>query len=491
MSLLIKGVQVVDGKGSVPFKADVLVQKNVISAIGNLKNRKTDKSIDGLGHYLVPGFIDAHTNADHYLNIFQNPSLSDFAKQGITTIIGGHCGASLAPTLYGDLSSLRKWADPRDINVDWSTLGEFFKAINKMTIGVNFATFAGHSTMRRAILGDRSKILENETAVLKNMLKRAMKDGALGLSSGLQYVHGKHASKKELKTLIDVVSESNGVFSVHLRNETKDLVESVKEIGSLIKGSGANALISHLRPIIGFEKEYEEALQYIHKTKGLYFDVSPYAFSVRLIYTLLPEWAQTDNLEAMLEKVRDKKITSLLERDMKNIDGEKIIVGGAPHHEYLVGRTISQIAENRGVSVSQALLQVMNVTGMRAVVFTEDVNQSLLEKALTHDKAFVVSHGKGALPGEFLVHNRSIDTFPKFIRSVVSSDRMSVEESVERVTSRPAKFFGLKNRGFVKEGCIADLVILGREDLMVKNTIIGGKVFGEDKTKGEILRHKS
>src|SRR3989304_4836200 len=107
MSLLIKGVQVVDGKGGEPYKADVLVQKNVISAIGNLKGKKTDRVLDGLGHYITPGFIDVHNNADHYLSLFNNPAQKNFVKQGITTIIGGHCGSSLAPLLYGNLGSIR------------------------------------------------------------------------------------------------------------------------------------------------------------------------------------------------------------------------------------------------------------------------------------------------------------------------------------------------------------------------------------------------
>ena len=218
MSLLIKGVQVIDGTGSEPYKADVLIQRNLISAIGNLKGRQTDEVVDGLGHYLVPGFIDVHNNTDHYLSIFSNPAQEDFLKQGITTIIGGHCGSSLAPLLYGTLESIRKWANPQDVNVDWHTVAELMASLGRISPGINFGTLAGHSTIRRALLGERSRLLERELSVFKLVLTQAMKEGAFGLSTGLEFVHAKKASKKEIKELSAIVKEMNGVYATHLRD---------------------------------------------------------------------------------------------------------------------------------------------------------------------------------------------------------------------------------------------------------------------------------
>lgn len=494
MSLLIRGVQVVNGKGEEPYKADVLVQKNIISAVGDLKKRETDRVIDGLGDYLAPGFIDVHNNADHYLSLFSNPAQENFIKQGITTIIGGHCGASLAPLLYGKLTAVRKWADPYEVNVDWHTVGELVSALNRVSIGLNFGTLVGHSTIRRDLVGDRARLIQRELDVFKGVLNRAMKEGAFGFSSGLGYLHGKNASQKEIRELIKIVSEYSGIYSVHLRDESSGLVESVKEVAKMVKGLGVKTIISHFRPIRGFEKQFEEALKFIGSTEGLYFDAYPYDVSVRPLYTLLPEWAQVENLEVMLERVRNRKTAELIVKDLakglKDTSGSDIIIAGVPHHEYLVGKNIGNIAENLGVSYAEALLHIMDITDLRAVVFYKDVNNEFLLKTLFHDKAFVASHSKGRLPGEFSIHERSINTFPKYLDLIAMGGILPIEEAVEKITHRPAKLFGIKNRGVIQEGYVADLVILGKNDYRPKQVIIGGRIFGEESTKGEILEHK-
>ena len=152
--LLIKNGTIVDGSGKPPYKADVLVVGDKISAIGNFSYKKAEVVIDALGLYVAPGFIDVNTDSDHHLSLFTNPPQEDFLLQGITTIVGGQCGASLAPLLYGSLESIRKWADPNLVNVNWHTVSEFFEVLSGKKIGVNFATLAGHGTMRRAIVGE-------------------------------------------------------------------------------------------------------------------------------------------------------------------------------------------------------------------------------------------------------------------------------------------------------------------------------------------------
>ena len=491
MSLLIKGVQIVDGEGSEPYKADVLVQRDVISASGNLKGRETDMVIDGLGNYLTPGFIDVHTNADHYLSLFTNPSGEDFLQQGITTIIGGHCGSSLAPLIYGNLESIRKWSDPHDINVDWHTVAEFLKSLEKISLGVNFGTLVGHSTIRRALVGDRSRLLTKELDVFKEILGQAMDDGAFGFSTGLGYVHGRNASKKELNDLVSVLAEFNGVYTTHLRNETDKLVVSVNEVIEISKSTGVRALISHLMPIKKYEKEYGLAMENIEKnSREVYFDVYPYETTVRAIYTLLPVWAQVENLEMMLERVRNKKTAEFIARDLKGISSLGIVIAGAPHHEYLVGKTLREIADNLKITLVRALIYVMDVTDLRATAVYKNVSKGRLLGALMHKRAFIASHGSAALPGEFMKHERSTNAFPEYLDMVVGSGKLDLPEAVARITSKPAQLFNLKKRGVIKEGNAADLVVLGKSDYQVKHVVLGGRVFGKEPIKGEVLRHK-
>src|SRR3989338_9672270 len=178
-TLLIKGVQIVDGTGRPQFKGDIFIKDKKISAIGPFGGKSADAVIDGLGAFAAPGFIDVNTDSDHPLTLFSNPSQREFLLQGVTTVIGGHCGASLAPLLYGTLESIRKWADPTEININWHTVGELLKTLDKLPLGVNFATLAGHSTIRRALVGESNRRLtQKELAVFQKILEQSLDEGA-------------------------------------------------------------------------------------------------------------------------------------------------------------------------------------------------------------------------------------------------------------------------------------------------------------------------
>ncbi len=482
-----------DGEGKPPYKADVLVQGRAISAIGDLKNKRARKTIDGLGNYLTPGFIDIDTDSDHYLSLFTNPSQSDFTGQGVTTTIGGHCGASLAPLLYGTLESIRKWADPEEINVNWHTVAEFLATLEKLQLGVNFGTLIGHSTVRRSLIGEANRRLsQKELNVFKQILTQALNEGAFGLSTGLGYLHGRQASPAEIKTLVEIVARYDGVYTTHLRNETSELLSSVQEIIKIAKATKARTIISHLRPIKKFEKQYQEALEEIDKSAArasIYFNIYPYDTSLKTVYTLLPLWIQESNLETMTKNLQDKKTADRVLKELKKINPNTIKIAGAPKHHYLIGKTLRELADNLNISPAEALLRLMRITDLRATVFHENINSEIMTQALASNRSFIASHGNGLLPGESLVHERAVNTFPKYLEIAVKSSGVPIETAIKKITADPARYFGLKHRGVVKERNIADLVILGKNDYQVKQVILGGKIVGEETTRGEILRH--
>ncbi len=476
MSLLVKGVQVVDGTGKPPYRADVLIQKNVISAIGDLGRRRARKEIDGLGNYLTPGFINVNTDSDHYLTLFTDPAQSNFTGQGVTTMIGGHCGASLAPLIYGTLESIRKWADPADINVNWHTVAEFLKTLGELaSLGVNFGTLVGHSTVRRALVGeDDRRLTQKELAVFQRILKQSLNEGAYGLSTGLGYVHGRPASDREIGVLVKVVADSGGVYTSHLRNETDELLDSVKETVKTAKAAGVKTVISHLRPLKGFESQFVEALKFLEKSSAsasVHFDIYPDAASTRAIYTLLPPSLQKGNLETMLEEIKDKRITNLIKKEWQGLNFEEIKIAGAPYHPYLVGRTIEDADD---------LINLMIATDLRATVLNPNINGELLLGALTESRAFIASTGD----------KRASGTFPRYLEITVKEGQTPIEQAIKKITLDPASYFSIKHRGVVKERNIADLVIIGKSDYKVRQVILGGKVVGEEETKGEVLRRR-
>src|SRR3989344_6342862 len=229
--VLIKGAKVVDGTGkSTPYTADVLITGDKISAIGKFPDKKSDVTVDGAGLYLTPGFIDVNTDSDHHLSLFTNPQQQDFLLQGVTTIFGGVCGASLAPLLSGSLDSIRKWTDTKQINIDWRTVGEFLKVLGRRGLGVNFGTLIGHSTIRRGLVREDSRDLTvPELEALKKIIKDAIKEGAFGLSTGLGYAHSRRVPYSEIKELVKVVAEKGGVYATHLRDDKEGVLASVEE----------------------------------------------------------------------------------------------------------------------------------------------------------------------------------------------------------------------------------------------------------------------
>jgi len=420
MSLLIKGVQIVDGLGAKPYKADVLVQQNIISAIGELKGRKSDVVVDGLGNYLTPGFIDIHSTSDHYLSLFDNPSQDDFIRQGITTSIGGHCGVSLAPLLYGSLESVGKWADASSVNVDWHSVAEFYKTLSRIGLGVNYGTFVGYNTIRHALSHGRVKLESRELDVLKKILCDSMDAGAYGLSTGFNDLYGKRIPKKEIKELVQLVGDNNGIYTTCLRNETDSVADSVHEIVKIAELTGTTTIISDFRPIKKFERQFREALKIIDETNApIYFDVSPYPVSIRPIYSLLPEWAQKKDIDTILATINDRKNATRIKNEWGRFNGKSIRISGAPNREYLVNKTIKEIADNSGVDIREALLNLMKETKLRLTVAVSDVNEKILVKLLDHKRAFISSHGNSVLSGEFMKHEYSFNSFPKYLRDFV------------------------------------------------------------------------
>lgn len=491
MSLLIKGVQIIDGEGKPPFKADVFIQKNLISAIGNLKYKKADKIIDGLGNYLVPGFIDIDTDSDHYLHLFSNPKQNDFTAQGVTTIIGGHCGTSLAPLLYGTLESMEGSADLNKVNVNWHTMGEFLESMKKIPLGVNFGTLSGHRTIRDAITrGEQRDLTDQEFKVFEKVLTQSIREGSFGFSTGLGYIHGQYASEKEIKRLVGILSGSGTVYATHLRNQTDGVLKAIEETVRVTNYNEVKTLISHFRPLLGFEEQFIEALEYIKENTPqgkLYFDIYPHDTSIYPIYKLLPVRAQSDNKTEMIEKLNDTQMVTKIKNELKPFSEKigEIRIASAPQNGYLLGKLIREAAEDLEMEIPEALVHIMKITNLRATIFSQDINLELLENLLVDERSFIASNGNSPASGEFIKHERSINTFPKFIDLVMDRKIMTLEKAIQKITSSPAKYFGIANRGVIKEGKVADLVILGHSDYKIREIIVAGCT-----GRGEILIHQ-
>ncbi len=459
--LLIKNVKVIDGTGAEAYASDVLVSGNRISAIGNFPNRKADQVIEGLGGYLMPGFIDVNTDADHQLTLFTNPHQEDFLKQGVTTIIGGHCGSSLAPLLYGSLESIRKWTDPSQINVDWHDFKEFITAMKKHPLGVNFGTLVGHSTIRRAIIGeDLRDLTEQEIKVFGEIIKESLEEGALGLSTGLSYVHSRQTPYHEIKKLVSILLPYKAVYSTHLRDEKEDLFAAVNETINLFQETGVRTVISHFRPLIKYEKNFDAAFNLVDKTVGkmdFYYNLYPFDTSIIPIYTLLPLWAQKGSLHDMLSSLQTSATRARVLKELPTFKKGELIIASAPGNDHMVGKHLGK----------RDLLKAMLNSNLKAQIFHKNINHNKTIELLFANKALVGSNSGGL--GE-----RSTKTFPTFIELAEQRESYPLEKAIQKITSIPAEKFNIPERGRIMEGYFADLTLMLNNK--VKYVVVNGQV---------------
>lgn len=499
MTILIKGVQILSGGKRIPDKSDIFISGEKISAIGNFPTKIADYIIDGHGSYVSPGFIDINTDSDHYLSIFSNPIQGDFLRQGVTTIIGGQCGSSLAPLLYGHLDSIRKWAEISRFNVSWHELRELLLILDKKPLGVNFGTLIGHSTIRRDLVGEEIRELtQKELEVFAHVLNQNLSQGGFGLSTGLSYSHSFIAPRSELEYLAQTVRRNDGLYATHLRDMQEGLEASVKETVALVKKTGVKTVMSHFLPVRGREKAYRASLESLEKERGidnLYFDLSPFSTSILPIYTLLPDWAKKGNLERMTAIVLDERSQKKISQEIKLFDPEHILISRADNNDVLVGRSLRDCMELYGLKTpEEALLRVMATTHLKASVFYENVNSEELIKVLSNPRCLIASNAASLSKTSqvILSPERARRTFPKFLSLVEARNIMPIEEAVQRITETPARILNLDKRGEIKEGYYADLT--GFQGGEVRFTIVNGHIAFENQElskslAGKILRH--
>ena len=501
MTLLIKNVKIIGSEEKFPERVDVFVLGDKISAIGNFQNKKADTVVDGQGAYLSPGFIDLNTDSDHFLSLFDDPGQEDFLKQGVTTILGGMCGSSLAPLLYGGLESIQKWANTDRTNVNWHRVEEFFSVLTKKPLGVNFATLVGHSTIRRSLVGESIRELtRNELAIFGETLGRALREGAMGLSTGLSYVHSKKTPYPEIKFLNQIVKNYNGLYATHLRNVSEGISESVAETIKVAKETGVKTLITHFIPIAGSEKEYQKALETIESLPAdwdFHFDIYPHHTTVRPLYTFLPLWAQNGGQEIMMRNVDEEWLRGRIMKDLPKIRPDDFIVANVASDNSLAGKSLGEVAKTFGLrDMRETLMKLMLTTGLRATILYKEVNYNLVKQALKSKRALVASNAasfKGSDPRKMFKTKGSLNTFTAFLALVQSENLMPLETAIQKITLEPAKKLNLQGRGLVKEGYFADLV--GFKDQEVKFTVVNGSLAMKDGVfqgwfPGRILKHR-
>jgi len=486
MTTLIKNVIIVDGSGRAPIKSDVLVRDDKILAAGSFPQYKADKVIFGNEGYLTPGFIDPNVSSDRYLTLFSSPLHKDFLLQGVSSIIIGQCGFSLAPSFYGtNLGHIESWTKINHINVNWRSVGEFLNALNNFGLGINVGTLVGHEVIREDIVKDPNEfrnLSANELRVLRSVLAKSLEEGAFGMSTGLGYYPYQNTTYYEIRALLDVLKEHKGIYATHLRNEREKLYDSVEETIKISQEMSVPAIISHFRPLLGFEEQYEKSLALIEERAAkanVYFDINPFNESAVSLDTFLPEFIRNSDVGLVLEKLKDKEVVKKMMSGLPNIDAKKMIILNAPSVEFLNGKTLYEFAANREIGTQQALIKLMEVTKLKGVVLYENLNQEEVSKALFNQRSLISTNSPNFddVFGTFKPE-RAYKTFTTYLKEA-SQKNISVEKAVAKITGVPATIFNLDGRGFVSDGYFADITLLTK-DFDVNTVLVNGNLMIEN-----------
>lgn len=483
LDILIKNGEVIDGLGKKPrAKLDVGISDGKITEITQaIPAKKAKRVIDASGQIVAPGFIDIQNHSDSYWTIFDEPEQLGLISQGITTIVVGNCGASLAPlTSPESIKTIQKWHNLAGVNINWSTFGEFLDIINGKT-SVNVASLVGHATLRRGLLADQvRKATADEINVMSKLLAQAMDEGAFGLSLGLVYAHEVNSSTEELLELSKIVSAYKGYLSVHLRSESGHIVESLEEVIDLAAKAAVALKVSHLK--IRGKRNWglsAKVLEQFQKAFQIGLDVSfdfyPYDTSWSVLYTYLPKWAYEGGragiLKAIVDPTSRRKIIDYLK--VQEYDYSKILIATADSNEAFVGKSIHDIATNSNISAEEAVLSVLLACSTQVLVFDHNLSDEQTMEFLHHPLSMVATDGAGyAKQKTNLVHPRCFGSMPKFLRLVREKNVLSLEIAISKITGEPARLLHMTDRGVIAKNAAADVVVFDAGSITDKATYI-------------------
>lgn len=478
MKILIKNGLIVDGSGKMPYRADLAIGRDRILGIQDkYQEEPFDTVIDAEGMIITPGLIDGHTHSE--LSLMHNRQYPSALYQGISTVVTGQCGLGFAPVEAGRLEEAIRFNagifgnEYRGLK-PWSSFEEFLDRLNGCS--VNVSANVSHNAVRQFVTGYEDRTLMGESLERgKEILRKAMQEGAVGFSVGLSYYPGGYSTTQELIELSKVVREYDGVLCVHLRiNDGRISCTPVEEVVKIVEETGVRLNMLHYRTTDAEQdistlfapfKELEARGQEIH------YEFYPYLAGAGLLMAWLPGWIQEGGAAAVLERLENsdlrKRILLDLEKRVRYFLGEgqtARIILTEDIYSPILGKTVHEIARLRGISWSEAVVELLIENHLQVGYEgvedqTEAVKNKLYEDQyrLFLDERYTV--GSDTIPTGVLVHPRTFGAFSKVIRQMRERS-VPVEFIIKKLTAYPAAIYRLKDRGMLRPGYKADVAIM-------------------------------
>ena len=478
LDILIRNGQVVDGSGANRRRADVAIEGDRIVEVGPLPCAEAATVIDASEHVVTPGFVDMHSHADFTLPIC--PSADSLVHQGITTVVVGQCGASPVPLLDETRAQViaTKSIDDRPLPWDaWSTYSSYLDYLRQIGTSVNVVPLVGQGMVRSAIMGFSAAAADEAQAErMKAEIIQAMDEGAIGVSTGLIYPPSSYARTEELIALTRPVGEREGFYFSHIRGEGETLLEAIGEAIQIGRETGAAVQIAHFkaarRP--NWEKS-AQALELIDQARAEGLDVTadmyPYLAGSTSLGALLPEWAQEGGKETVLERLADPAVRQEIESDMRSAGllhadrWEQVLIAGSPRKQSYEGHDVASLAAEASQPPLNWVLDALLETEMQVSIVSFHSSEENRRAEVQHPAITIGTDGYAlAAEGPLstgVPHPRNYGTFPRVLRRYVREQRvLSLEEAIWKMSGFPAQKLRWTDRGLVRKGCRADVVVL-------------------------------
>lgn len=454
------------------------IQGDTIAAIGSLEGLEARRVLDATGMVVAPGFIDVHGHSDAVL--LCDRAYDAKLRQGVTTEVIGCCGMSMAPCPEGTASLVASYtgaiAGGFQPDYSWRTFGGFLQVLRRTPLPVNVVPLVGHGTLRLAVLGyARRAAAPEELAAMGRLVEEAMDAGAFGMSSGLVYPPGVYAGTEELVSLCRVVARHGGVYSTHIRNESHRVREAVQEAIQIGARAGLPVIVSHFK-VMGRRNwgRVNESLGVVEAARSgglpVWLDLYPYTANSTLLTALLPPWAAEGGPEALSQRLRDPLERTRIREFIEQIDDGSwenfvadaggwagIMLSSLPASPELEGQSLVDVAARWGVHPADVLCEVLLRNGGTGTVVCFTMDEADLRTVLKYPATMIGSDG---IPGTGKPHPRLYGTFPRVLaRYWREGGLLGLEEAVRKMTGLPAQVLGLADRGSLRVGNKADLVV--------------------------------
>jgi N-acyl-D-amino-acid deacylase len=479
--LIIEHGRIVDGTGAPWYAADIGIRSGHIVAIGRLDQAAARQHIDAAGRIVAPGFIDMLGQSE--LTLLVNPHVPSKIYQGITTEITGE-GNSVAPVDDAIAAENAARYQHLQIKRDWSDFAGYFARLEKQGIGINLASYVGATTVREMVIGYEDRAATpTELAQMQGLVAEAMCQGAVGVSSSLEYAPAPYANTEELIALSRAAADFGGIYATHMRSEQEAIMTSLEETIRIGREAHIPVEIWHLKA--GGVNNFglmPEIIARIERARADGVDIAAdtYAYPAwaNELSAFIPPWAHTGGDAKLLERLKDPAVRARLKTELASVstdwDNEWQSVPGPDAIQFLTvlnpkllgiqGRTLADVAKSRGTDPMDALFDILIEDGAQTHVAVFAMSEPDIALAAVQPWVSFCNDSSGTSPdgllGKEFPHPRAYGTFPRVLRKYVREERrMRLEEAIRKFTSLPASRLRLNDRGVLKAGMWADIVV--------------------------------